>query len=89
MNTQIELFYTPHFLKKYAKLDTYIKTEVKEKIKLFQNKTNHKQLKVHKLNAYDNTYSFSVNYKLRIVFEYGTNKHIVHFLYIGSHDEVY
>lgn len=89
MIKKIEIFYTPHFLKKYAKLDKNLKTEIKEKIQLFQDKSTHPLLKVHKLHAFDNTYSFSVNYKVRIVFEYGINKNIVHFLYVGSHDDVY
>ncbi len=89
MSKKIEILYTPHFLKKYAKLDKHIQTEVRTKIELFTNKVSHPSLKVHKLQNLDNTYSFSVNFKIRIVFEYGITKNIVHFLYIGNHDEVY
>ncbi len=89
MSIQIELFYTPHFLKRYAKLDNHLQVEVKQKIELFKNKSTHTSLKVHKLTNLDNTYSFSINHKVRVVFEYGRNKNIIHFLYVGSHDEVY
>jgi len=88
-DTHIEILYTPHFLRMYAKLNSHIQTDTKKKIKLFTNVDKHKSLKVHKLNNLENTYSFSVNHKIRIVFEYGKNKNTVHLLYIGSHDEVY
>ena len=88
-NTHIEVLYTPHFLRMYAKLQSHIQTDIKEKIKLFTNKNKHESLKVHKLNNLENTYSFSVNHKIRIVFEYGKNKNTAHLLYAGSHDEVY
>lgn len=89
MTSKIEILYTPHFVRMYAKLNINLQKEVKEKIELFLEKNNHKQLKVHKLNTVDDTFSFSVNYKTRIVFEYGKNKNTVHFLYVGGHDEVY
>ena len=88
-NQTMEIFYTPHFLKMYAKLENKLCLDVKDKIEAFTNKENHNFLKVHKLKNLENTYSFSVNYKIRIVFEYGKNKNIVHFLYVGSHDELY
>lgn len=86
---QTEVFYTPHFIRMYAKLDKHVQEEIKEKIRLFANASNHKSLKVHKLAGLDNTFSFSVNHKTRIVFEYGRSKKVAHLLYVGSHDEVY
>ena len=85
----IEVYYTPHFLKMYAKLENNLCAEIKEKINSFMNVKNHSSLKVHKLQNLKNTYSFSINYKIRIVFEYGINKNIVNFLYVGNHDELY
>lgn len=73
----------------YKKLDTNLKEEVKEKISLFKNTINHEKLKVHKLKgALENTYSFSVNYKIRVVFEY-ESKNVANLLFVGDHDEVY
>ena len=63
------------------------KLEAIDKIKLFQNKSSHKSLKVHKLKgALNDRHSFSVNYKVRIVFEYLEKKNKAALLAIGDHD---
>ncbi|MEI6346225.1 MAG: type II toxin-antitoxin system RelE/ParE family toxin [bacterium] len=73
----------------YKRLDPSLKEEVKSKILLFQNEQKHASLKLHKLKGVlENTYAFSVNYKVRIVFEY-ENKTTANLLYVGAHDEVY
>lgn len=62
--------------------------EALEKIELFRDPKNHVNLKVHKLKGRLNEgYSFSVNYKTRIVFTY-TNKKPkgVELHAIGDHD---
>jgi len=88
----INFFYAPTFVRRYKKLPVALKVEVKHKIKEFRNPENHISLKVHILTGrLKNTYSFSVNYKIRIIFEYadkGKNKNIAYLLYVGSHDEV-
>ncbi len=85
----ITVRYTATFLRMYKKLYPHLKEEVKEKINLFQDTSNHQKLKVHKLQGrLDNVYSFSVNYKIRIIFEY-EKADIVNLLQVGSHDEVY
>lgn len=85
----LEIIYTPSFVRLYSKLSKNLQKEVKEKIENFKNKENHKTLKVHKLKGkLQNTFSFSVNYKIRIVFEY-ENKKSVNLLLVGAHDEVY
>jgi len=70
----------------YKRLDSNLKEEIKDKITLLEDLVNHEKLKVHKLNGLENTHSFRVNYKIRIVFEY-EKKDIVNLLYVGSHDE--
>jgi mRNA-degrading endonuclease YafQ of YafQ-DinJ toxin-antitoxin module len=73
----------------YSKLPEDLKLEVKNKIKSFQDKEIHVSLKVHKLKGgLSNTFAFSVNYKIRIIFEY-ENKKVVNLLLVGSHDQVY
>ena len=73
----------------YKELPSSLKDEVKDKIFLFRNKENHQKLKVHKLHGdMKNFFAFSVNYKIRIVFEYESKK-TVNLLYVGGHDEVY
>ena len=71
----------------FNSLEKDLQNEVYEKIELFKNKGNHAQLKVHKLKGeLKNKYSFSVNYKIRIVFEYILSKTEVALLSIGDHD---
>ena len=68
------------------KLEKSLAIEVFEKIELFKNEKNHKQLKVHKLHGkFSNCFSFSVDYKTRIVFEYESKNSAV-LLVIGDHD---
>ena len=76
------------FVKKFNRLETALREEVLEKIEMFKDEKNHKQLKVHKLNGVlSGRYSFSVNYKTRVVFSYLSKTEAV-LLSIGDH-EVY
>ena len=77
--------YKPSFVKQYSGLELALKEEIKEKIEAFKNKANHKQLKVHKLKGrLSDYYSFSVNYKYRIIFIYLSPKEAV-LLTVGDH----
>ena len=81
--------YAPTFVRMYKGLEPDLKTEIKEKISVFQDTQNHSKLKVHKLKGkLENTYSFSVNFKMRVVFEY-EDKKTVNLLYVGGHEQVY
>lgn len=78
--------FKPSFLRKMNGLDASFREEVIEKINLLKNIQNHKLLKVHKLHGpLSGTFSFSVNYKTRIVFQY-VSKTEVALLSIGDHD---
>jgi plasmid maintenance system killer protein len=83
---QIKLIYLPAFLRKVKKCEQLLQEEIKAKIILFQNRTNHEQLKVHKLKGnLGEYYSFSVTYKHRVVFIWeDTNTAVL--LSIGDHD---
>lgn len=82
----ILLVYTPLFIRQFNKLEKDLQEEVLEKLNLFKDTTNHKYLKVHKLHGKLNSeYSFSVNYRYRIIFEYASKKS-VDILAIGDHD---
>ena len=85
---EITIQYAPIFVRMYKRLDKNLKEEIKDKVILFQDIVNHEKLKVHKLKGLSNAYSFSVNYKIRIVFEYAT-PNIVNLLYVGNHDDMY
>ena len=82
----IEISYKGTFVKQANKLEKVLLDEVFEKIKLFKNESNHQALKVHKLHGkFKNCFGFSVNYKIRIVFEYEAKNQVV-FLAIGDHN---
>lgn len=82
----IEVYYKPTFIKKFHSLEKSLQVEVLEKIELFKSPPNHKQLKVHKLHAkMKGFFSFSVNYRTRIIFEYGSRKR-ADLLTIGDHE---
>lgn len=83
---RISIVYTPRFAKQIKTLDPQLQEETIQKIELFKNIKNHKQLKVHKLKGYfSGRYSFSVNYKFRIVFSYLSKKEAV-LLALGNHE---
>lgn len=82
----LEINYKTSFVKIFDELEVNLQEEILEKIILFRSPKNHKQLKVHKLHgALKNCYSFSVNYEIRIVFEYISKKEVV-LLGVGDHD---
>ena len=81
----MEILYKPTFVRQFNKLEELLQDEVLDKIELFKDKKNHKQLKIHKLTGkLKDFYSFSVNYSYRIVFSYENKKSVV-FLAIGDH----
>ena len=81
----MKISFLPVFVKKFNKLESVLREEVLEKIEMFKDKKNHKQLKAHKLNGVlSGRYSFSVNYKTRIVFSYLSKNEAV-LLVVGDH----
>ena len=82
----LQIAFKPSFVRQFKQLEKDLRDEVEEKIELLKNRENHKILKVHKLHGpLADTWSFSVNYKVRIVFEYET-KNQAALLAIGSHE---
>ena len=78
--------YKPSFIKKVRHLDQELYKEVLDKIELFKDVQNHLLLKVHKLHGhFKNCYSFSVDYRIRILFQYESKNEVV-LLAIGDHD---
>ena len=67
----MEISFTPSFIRMLKSLSPALIEESIAKIELFKNPENHVSLKVHKLKGrLKDSYSFSVNYKIRIVFMY-------------------
>lgn len=84
----MKISFLPVFVKKFNKLESALQEEALEKIELFKDNKNHKQLKVHKLHGIlAGRYSFSVNYQTRIVFLYLSKNEAI-LLAVGDH-EVY
>ena len=83
----LDLEYAPRFVREYNKLESALRKEVQEKIVLFKNLKNHRQLGVHPLHGRMNgRWSFSVNYRYRIVFQYiGKKKNHAALLMVGDH----
>ncbi|KKW15899.1 MAG: Plasmid stabilization system [Parcubacteria group bacterium GW2011_GWA2_50_10b] len=85
----IKVIYTASFireLKRIERKNEELYEEILEKINLFKNRKNHSKLRAHKLHgSIAGFWSFSINYKYRIIFE-PLNKNAVFFHDIGDHD---
>lgn len=84
----IRVRFTVSFVRQMKRLEKDLFSEVVEKVELFKNEKNHSLLKVHKLHGpLSDFYSFSVNYKNRVVFEYAPrNKKEAWLHFVGDHD---
>ncbi len=81
----MKIFFKPTFVRQFKQLELGLQQEAVEKIELFKDKKNYKQLKIHQLHGrLAGRYSFSVNYKTRIVFSYLSKNETV-LLAIGDH----
>jgi mRNA-degrading endonuclease YafQ of YafQ-DinJ toxin-antitoxin module len=81
-----------HYLKKFfgsaRKLSSDNLNLLYKKIEIFQINSNDPRLKTHKLQGrLSEKYSFSVNYTIRVVFQYINSNEVI-FLEVGTH-EVY
>ena len=77
--------YTKAFFRQYKKLPLSLKNKTKIAIKKFESNPKDEGLKAHKLNGkLSHFYSFSVDFKTRIVFEINSEGQFL-FLKIGGH----
>ncbi len=86
----ISISFKPSFVRQINKLEKDLVDEVLYKIDILKNSEAEDltSLRIHKLHGkLKDKWSFSVNYKIRIVFEYESKNEIV-LLAIGDH-EVY
>lgn len=82
----MEVAYTRAFFKRLRKYEDSFQEMVHEKIEEFKDTENHRRLRVHKLHgSFSGSFSFSITYKTRIVFEYLSKTEVV-LLSIGDHD---
>ena len=78
--------FSPSFLRQLKKLDSDLQDVVFEKVEMFEQNSSDKSLKVHKLKGrLSGDFSFSVDYKNRIIFEYLSADEVV-LTAVGSHD---
>ena len=81
----IEVAFKPVFIRQFNKCEPALQDEIEEKIDLFRNRKNHSALRVHKLHGpLSGRWSFSVNYRYRVVFVWETAKSAV-LLALGDH----
>ena len=81
----MKVSFKPTFIRQFKRLDPGLQQEVNEKIEFFKDGQNLTQLRIHKLHGrLAGRYSFSVNYKTRIVFCYLSKKEVA-LLAIGDH----
>lgn len=82
----MKVSFAPSFVRAYKNLPKKLQQEIKEKIALFKSNPKHPFLKTHKLKgSLEGRYSFSANYKYRIVFMYRLREEAV-LLIVGDHD---
>ena len=82
----MKIFYTPKFVKTYKKIPIKIRLLAVKKEKIFLANPHDPRLNTHSLTGdLDGSWSFSVNYQYRVVFNFLENNDIL-FLVIGTHD---
>ncbi len=78
--------YKQSFLRQLRKLPVALQEETKVKVALFREDPHHPMLKTHKLHGVlQGHWSFSVNYRFRVVFLYESENTVV-LLKVGDHD---
>ena len=83
---RVTVWILPSFIRNLKKLPLGLQEEAIEKIELFKNPSNHRSLRVHALHGeLRGRYSFSVNYRYRIVFMFEKKKTETVLLTIGDH----
>ena len=82
----MRIFYTKKFEREYKKVSRELKLKAETREIIFKKNPHNKVLKTHKLSGeLNNLWSFSVDYKNRIIFEFVDND-TVFFHSIGDHD---
>ncbi len=79
----MEIGYKPTFIRQLNALEAGLREEALERIEEFKDSKNHTRLRVHPLKGF---YSFSVDYRHGIVFEWiGKHKSFAALTSIGDH----
>jgi addiction module RelE/StbE family toxin len=82
----MEVSFAPQFRRQFRKLPNKLQEEIFEKIELFSDLNQHHALHVHKLKGkMEGRWSFSTNYRYRIVFMWEKQNKSAILLAIGDH----
>ena len=82
----MRIIYSPKFFRQYKKLPKEIKILAEEKEKVFRKNPFDSVLDTHKLHGrLRDFWSFSIDVRYRIIFEFGDNNDIVYFYFVGDH----
>ena len=82
----MKVAFAPPFFRQLKRLEKDLQEDVFEKIGFFEKDLKNPLLKAHKLKGrLSGKYSFSVNYKTRIVFQYLSKEEVV-LLAVEDHD---
>ncbi|MEK7511215.1 MAG: type II toxin-antitoxin system RelE/ParE family toxin [Patescibacteria group bacterium] len=82
----MEIAYKPTFLRQFKKLPLALQEEAFARIEQFRDPAAHSSLRVHKLKGeLAGRYSFSVNYRYRIMFIWEVPNQSAVLLAIGDH----
>ena len=81
----ITITYSPNFLRQFNKLPLALQDEAEDRVTLFAQDPRNPLLRTHKLKGHlRNRWSFSVNYRYRILFVYDSKKSVL-LIAIGDH----
>ena len=79
------ILYAPEFKRDYRKLDPHLKTQLKQKGRLFEQNPFHPLLHTHKLTGkLQGHWSFSVDHRVRVLFQFLSQQEIL-LLRVGDH----
>lgn len=81
----MQYLYTARFLRSLKKCDEGVQDDAIHAVKLFEQGTNNKRLKLHKLKGkFKSWHAFSVNFTYRVVVK--IDKKTTYYLDVGTHD---
>jgi mRNA-degrading endonuclease YafQ of YafQ-DinJ toxin-antitoxin module len=85
----MKVVFSTRFIKQLAKAEDSLADLIYMAVEKFQDRRNHKALKVHKLTGkLSRVYAFSATYRVRIIFYY-PEKGVAELVMFGTHDETY
>ena len=81
----MEIYYSPKFRRQYKKLTLFVKGQAERVEKLFRTNPFNAKLRTHKLGGrFKKYWSFSIDYKNRIIFEFD-ERDVIRFHAVGDH----